>query len=43
MINCRLYRDIEITSGSSSGCGLVDINVGIQDGLYVFNLEDVDG
>ena len=42
MINCRLYRDITISTGES-GCMLVDVNVGIQDGLYIFNLDDIEG
>jgi len=43
MINCRLYRDITTTTSGDSGCGLLDVNVGIQDGLYVFNLDDIQG
>lgn len=44
MINCRIYRDITLASGSGgTGCMLTDVNVGIQDGLYVFNLDDIQG
>ena len=41
MINCNLRQDIAI--GGGSGCMLSDINAGIQDGLYIFNLDDVKG
>ena len=44
MINCRIYKDITLAGGSGgTGCMLTDINVGIQDGLYVFNLDDIQG
>ena len=43
MINCRIYKDISLASSGNNGCMLADINVGIQDGLYVFNLDDVEG
>lgn len=42
MINCKLNRDIALGSGQEgSGCYFNTMNVGIADGLYVFNLEDV--
>ena len=40
MINCKLNRDIALGSGSDA-CMLTDINAGVLDGLYVFNIEDV--
>lgn len=40
-INCRLNRDIALGSGSDA-CMLTDINAGVFDGLYVFNIEDVE-
>ena len=39
-INCKLNRDIALGSGSDA-CMLTDINAGVLDGLYVFNIEDV--
>ena len=30
------------TGHGGDGCNLTDINVGIADGLYVFNLDDID-
>lgn len=41
MINCKLNRDIAL-AGSTGGCMSVTINVGLADGLYIFNLEDVE-
>ena len=43
MINCRIYKDISLAGGTGNNCMLTDINVGIQDGLYVFNLDDIQG
>ena len=40
MIKCKLNRDIALGSGHDA-CMIVDINVGVFDGLYVFNIEDV--
>ena len=40
-INCRLNRDIALGSGQDA-CMLTDINAGLYDGLYVFNIEDVE-
>lgn len=40
MINCKLNRDIALGRGSDA-CMLTDINAGVLDGLYVFNIEDV--
>ena len=40
MINCNLRNDITIGNGN---CMLSDINAGIQDGLYIFNLDDIKG
>lgn len=40
-MNCRLYKDISL--GGGDGCMIQDINIGIQDGLYVFNLDDIQG
>lgn len=40
-INCKLNRDIALGSGQDA-CMLTDINAGLYDGLYVFNIEDVD-
>lgn len=42
MINCRIYKDISL-GGGNNGCMLADINAGIQDGLYVYNLDDIKG
>lgn len=39
-MNCSLNRDIIIGAG---GCSTSDINIGIQDGIYIYNLEDVKG
>ena len=40
---CKLYQDISVGTGhGGDGCNLTDINVGIADGLYVFNLDDID-
>ena len=42
MINCKLNRDISLGVGQSgSGCSFNSINVGVQDGLYVFNIADI--
>ena len=41
MIKCKLNRDIALGSGQHDACMIVDINVGVFDGLYVFNIEDV--
>ena len=41
MINCNLRHDI--TLGNGNACMLSDINAGIQDGLYIFNLDDIKG
>lgn len=43
MINCKIYKDISVATSGENGCMIVDVNVGIQDGLYVFNLEDIQG
>lgn len=40
MINCKLNRDIALGTGQDA-CMLTDINVGVSDGLYVFNIDDV--
>lgn len=40
MINCKLNRDIALGTGHDA-CMLTDINVGVSDGLYVFNIDDV--
>lgn len=40
-INCKLNRDIAIGNGQSDSCMATTINVGVADGLYIFNLEDV--
>lgn len=43
MKKCKLYRDISVGTGmGGDGCNLTDINVGIADGLYVYNLDDID-
>ena len=39
-IKCKLNRDIALGSGHDA-CMIVDINVGVFDGLYVFNIYDV--
>lgn len=39
-INCKLNRDIALGNGHDA-CMLTDINAGVLDGLYVFNIEDV--
>ena len=39
-INCKLNRDIALGSGQDA-CMLTSINAGLYDGLYVFNLDDV--
>lgn len=36
-----IYKDISLSSGD--GCMIQDINVGIKDGIYIFNLDDVKG
>lgn len=41
-INCKLNRDIALGSGQNA-CMLTDINAGVLDGLYVFNVDDVKG
>lgn len=41
MIKCKLNRDIALGSGHDA-CMITDINVGVFDGLYVFNIEDVE-
>lgn len=41
MIKCKLNRDIALGSGQHDACMITDINVGVFDGLYVFNIEDV--
>ena len=41
MINCRLNRDIALGGGQGDGCNFNTMNAGISDGLYVFNLDDV--
>ena len=41
MINCDLRRDIALGGSQGDGCMSVSINVGVADGLYVFNLDDV--
>ena len=42
MKKCKLYQDITTGTGhGGDGCNLTDINVGIADGLYVFNREDI--
>lgn len=41
-INCKLNRDIALGSGHDA-CMLTDINAGVLDGLYVFNVDDVQG
>lgn len=41
-INCKLNRDIALGSGQNA-CMLTDINAGVADGLYVFNVDDVQG
>lgn len=41
MINCKLNRNIALGNGQGDGCMSVSINVGIADGLYVYNLDDV--
>lgn len=43
MINCKLYKDISLSTSGGNGCMLNEVNVGIQDGLYVFNLDEIDG
>jgi len=40
---CYLNRDISLATSGSGGCNIQDINVGIQDGIYVYNLGDIDG
>lgn len=42
-INCKLNRDIALGSGVQDGCMSTSINVGVADGLYIYNLEDVKG
>lgn len=42
-INCKLNRDIALGNGQGDGCMSVSINVGVADGLYIYNLEDVKG
>ena len=43
MKKCKLYRDISVGTGmGGDGCNLVEMNVGIADGLYVFNIDDID-
>ena len=43
MKKCKLYRDISVGTGmGGDGCNLVEMNVGISDGLYVFNIDDID-
>ena len=42
MKKCKLYQDISVGTGhGGDGCNLTDINVGIADGLYVFNRDDI--
>jgi hypothetical protein len=43
MINCKLNRDIALGSNLGDGCMSISINVGVADGLYIYNLEDVKG
>jgi len=43
MKKCKLYRDISVGTGmGGDGCNLVEMNVGIADGLYVINIDDID-
>ena len=42
MKKCKLYQDISVGTGmGGDGCNLTDINVGVADGLYVYNREDI--
>lgn len=42
MKKCKLYKDISVGTGmGGDGCNLTDINIGIADGLYIFNLDDI--
>lgn len=41
MLNCKIYRDISFDD--SNGCMMRDVNAGVYDGLYVFNIDDVKG
>ena len=40
-INCKLNRNIAIGNGVGDGCMAAAINVGVADGLYIYNLGDV--
>ena len=40
-IKCKLNRDIALGNGQHDACMITDINAGVFDGLYVFNIEDV--
>lgn len=42
MISCKLNRNIALGNGSGSTCMLTSINAGLRDGLYVFNIDDVE-
>ena len=42
MINCDLRNNISVgTSGDS--CNSIEMNAGVSDGLYIFNLSDIQG
>jgi len=42
-MKCKLDRNIGIGGGALDGCNSIEINAGVSDGLYIFNLEDVKG
>ena len=40
MINCDLRKNISV-GASGNSCNSVEINAGVSDGLYIFNLSDI--
>lgn len=43
MISCKLRNNISIGSSGVDTCNSTEMNAGVSDGLYIFNLEDVKG
>lgn len=42
MISCKLRNNISL-GGSAQSCNSTEINAGVSDGLYIYNLEDIKG
>lgn len=43
MINCKLRDNISLGGSSAQNCNSTEINAGVSDGLYIYNLEDIEG